>query len=96
MVSVTLECSCSESDLLVAEGYGKFTQASAIKLMDTPVAMKSNLHDALMVPGQGVIWVANADQDGNPAWKQKYYRFDCRSLMKTRPPATAPARTVAR
>jgi isopenicillin-N N-acyltransferase-like protein len=81
---------------LVGEGYGKFTQASAIRLMDAPVAMKSNLHDALMVPGQGVIWVANADAEGNPAWKQKYYRFDCRALMSSRPTATAPARTAAR
>ncbi|HPD30297.1 MAG TPA: C45 family autoproteolytic acyltransferase/hydrolase [Phycisphaerae bacterium] len=75
---------------LVAEGYGKFTQASAIRLMDAPVAMKHNLHDALMVPGQGIIWVANADQEGSPAWKQRYYRFDCRALLKSRPPAIAP------
>ncbi|MDM8005234.1 MAG: C45 family autoproteolytic acyltransferase/hydrolase [Phycisphaerae bacterium] len=81
---------------LVAEGYGKFTQASAIRLMDAPVAMRDNLHDALMVPGQGIIWVANADKDGNQACKQKYYRFDCRELLRSRPPAAAQARTAAR
>jgi hypothetical protein len=55
--------------------------------MDGPVAMGSNLHDALMVPGDGVVYVANAAADGAPAWKQKYYRFDIRQLMKTRPEA---------
>jgi isopenicillin-N N-acyltransferase like protein len=81
---------------LVADGYGKFTQASAIRLMDAPVATENNLHDVLMVPGQGVLWVANADKDGKPAWAQKYYRFDCRELLRSRPPATAPARAAAR
>lgn len=70
---------------LIAEGYGKFTQASAIRLMDAPVAMNSNLHDALMVPEDAVIYVANARPDGSPAWKQKYYRFDIRSLMRQKP-----------
>ncbi len=70
---------------LIAEGYGKFTQASAIRLMDAPVAMNSNLHDALMVPEDAVIYVANARPDGSPAWKQKYYRFDIHSLMRQKP-----------
>jgi predicted choloylglycine hydrolase len=76
---------------LVDENYGKFTQESAIRLMDAPVAMKHNLHDVLMVPAKGIIWVANADKDGNPAWKQKYYRFDFGALLKSRPPATQTA-----
>ena len=70
---------------LIARGYGKFTQASAIRLMDAPVAMNSNLHDALMVPEDAVIYVANARTDGSPAWKQKYYRFDIRSLIRQKP-----------
>ena len=70
---------------LVREGYGKFTEPSAIRLMDAPVAMRSNLHDVLMVPEDGVLYVANAAADGSPAWKQRYYRFDIRRLMKERP-----------
>lgn len=70
---------------LIAEGYGKFTQASAIRLMDAPVAMNSNLHNALMVPEDAVIYVANAHPDESPAWKQKYYRFDIRSLIRQKP-----------
>ena len=75
---------------LVTEGYGKFTQSSAIRLMDAPVAMGSNLHNALMVPADGVIWVANADPQGQPAWKQKYYRFDMNELISSRPPVCRP------
>ena len=72
---------------LVRMGYGSFTEDSAIRLMDAPVAMKSNLHNALMVPADGIIYVANADSEGRPAWKQKYYRFDIHKLIGQRPKA---------
>ena len=70
---------------LVRDGRGTFTPESAIRLMDAPVAMKSNLHDALMVPGLGVLYVANAGPKGEPAWKQTYHRFDLRELTGQRP-----------
>ena len=70
---------------LVAEKRGTFTEESAIRLMDAPVAMKSNLHNALMVPADGVIYVANAAADASPAWRQKYYRFDVRRLIEEEP-----------
>jgi isopenicillin-N N-acyltransferase like protein len=71
--------------ILVRENYGKFDENAAIRLMDHPVAMKSNLHNALMVPRDGIIYVANAQPDGSPAWQQKYYRFDINELLETRP-----------
>jgi len=74
---------------LIGAGVGKFTPESAIRLMDAPVAMKSNLHDVLMIPAEGVVYVANAAADGAPAWKQRYYRFDVRRLMASRPPPAA-------
>jgi hypothetical protein len=64
---------------------GRFTPEAAVRLMDAPVAMKSNLHNALMIPADGVLYVANARADADPAWKQKYYRFDIRRLMAERP-----------
>ncbi|HOW72192.1 MAG TPA: C45 family autoproteolytic acyltransferase/hydrolase [Phycisphaerae bacterium] len=70
---------------LVAAGYGNFTEQRAVRLMDAPVAMKENLHDVLMVPADGVLYVANAARDQSPAWKQKYYRFNWLELMKKRP-----------
>lgn len=72
---------------LIEKGRTKFDEPKAIRLMDAPVAMKSNLHDVLMVPADGVLWVANAAHDGQPAWKQHYYRFDIPKLMAARPPA---------
>jgi isopenicillin-N N-acyltransferase like protein len=81
---------------LVAKGYGRFTQAKAIRLMDKPVAMDSNLHNALMVPGEGVLWIANAGPRGEPAWKQRYYRFNIRKLMASRPPAAKDAKSTPR
>jgi isopenicillin-N N-acyltransferase-like protein len=71
----------------VRAGHGKFTPESALRLMDGPVAMKSNLHDVLMIPADGVLYVANAGPNGEPAWQQKYYRFDIPKLMAERPPA---------
>jgi hypothetical protein len=71
-------------------GFGTFTEEKAVRLMDGPVAMKSNLHNALMVPGRGVLYVANAARDGAPAWKQTYVRFDVRRLMRERPARRAP------
>lgn len=70
---------------LVAAGYGMFTEQKAVRLMDAPVAMRENLHDVLMVPADGVLYVANAAKDQSPAWKQKYYRFNWLELMKKRP-----------
>lgn len=66
--------------------HGAFTTETAIRLMDAPVAMKSNLHNALMIPEDGILYVANADTHKNPAWKQPYHRFDLHTLMDHRPP----------
>jgi hypothetical protein len=69
----------------VLAGRGRFTAESALRLMDAPVAMRSNLHNALMVPADGVVYVANAAAGGEEAWKQKYRRFDIRKLIAERP-----------
>jgi len=70
----------------IRDGFGRFTEEKAVRLMDGPVAMKSNLHDVLMVPGKGVVYVANAARDGAPAWQQTYRQFNIRRLMRQRPP----------
>ena len=66
----------------------KFSVERAIRLMDAPVAMKSNLHNVLFAPGLGKLWVANASSDKKPAWTQKYYEFDFRALLKQPFPTT--------
>ncbi|HVJ82383.1 MAG TPA: C45 family peptidase [Planctomycetia bacterium] len=67
---------------------GKFTVEQAIRLMDAPVAMKSNLHNVLMAPSLGKLWVAHATPDKQPAWKQKYHALDFKALLAQDRPST--------
>jgi predicted choloylglycine hydrolase len=69
--------------------HGKFSIDQAIRLMDAPVAMKSNLHNVLFAPGLGKLWVANASADKQPAWKQKYFEFDFKALLEEPFPGSA-------
>lgn len=69
-----------------AEQAGTFTEETAIRLMDYPVAMKNaNLHNVLMIPEDFELYVANADPNGQGAWMQKYYHFDIKELMRSKP-----------
>ncbi|MEN8194518.1 MAG: C45 family peptidase, partial [Bacteroidota bacterium] len=65
----------------VKENFGKIDAETAIHLMDRPVAMKSNLHNALFAPESMEFWVANAGLN-TPAAKEPYYRYDFKSLLK--------------
>jgi hypothetical protein len=69
----------------VQAGHGTFTAETAIRLMDRPVAMKSNLHNALFEPKTTRFWVANASTDGKPAAEQKYHAFSLQELLNRRP-----------
>ncbi|MBN2093274.1 hypothetical protein JW964_26860 [candidate division KSB1 bacterium] len=68
----------------VKENYGKFTVETAIRLMDRPVAMKSNLHNVLFIPQSQEFWVANAGAR-KPACQQPYTRYSLSELMKRLP-----------
>lgn len=70
-------------------GRGKFTAEDALKLMERPVAMKSNLHNVLFEPKSTKLWVANAGPDKRPAAEQKYHRFQLSELLKRRPDGDA-------
>ena len=73
----------------VQAGHGEFTPETALRLMDRPVAMKSNLHNVLFEPKTTRFWVANASKDKKPAATQKYYRFRLTELLKRKPSASA-------
>ncbi|MCH7726190.1 MAG: hypothetical protein IH991_06900 [Planctomycetes bacterium] len=62
--------------------HGRITVEDALRLMDRPVAMKSNLHNVLMAPGLGKLWIANAAPDQKPAWTQKYHELDFWKLLE--------------
>ena len=70
------------------DGHGRFTAESALRLMDRPVAMKSNLHNVLFHPKSGDFWVANASLDEQPAALQPYHKFSLVSLLESGPGET--------
>ncbi len=75
----------------VQEAHGSFDAESARKLMDRPVAMKSNLHSVLFETGSTRLWVANASKEGEPAVTQPYHAFKFLDLLKHTPDSNAPA-----
>ncbi len=74
----------------VKSDWGKLDATSARKLMDCPVAMKSNLHDVLFAPASTKFWVANASPNRRPAATQPYHAFQLTELLRHRPDASAP------
>jgi predicted choloylglycine hydrolase len=74
----------------VKTDWGKLDAASARKLMDCPVAMKSNLHDVLFAPASTKFWVANASKDKKPAATQPYQAFQLTELLRHRPDPSSP------
>ena len=77
----------------VKADHGRFDTQKAIRLMDAPVSMKSNLHNALMKPATGDIWVAYAAPGGSAAWSQPYIHLNLRTLLeRERAPRVRPDR----
>jgi isopenicillin-N N-acyltransferase-like protein len=69
----------------VKQGYGTFNADSALRLMDRPVAMKSNLHNVLFEPKSTRFWVAHASKDAEPAATQPYQAFQLTELLQHQP-----------
>ncbi|NLF71579.1 MAG: peptidase C45 [Candidatus Anammoximicrobium sp.] len=74
----------------IAADHGSFTAETAIRLMDRPVAMKSNLHNALFEPKSTRFWVANAGADLQPAAERPYQAFQLTDLLGRKPDPAAP------
>ncbi len=64
----------------VTDNYGKIDEDAAMQLMCRPVAMKSNLHNVLFVPEDGVFFVANANHQ-HPAADLPYVRLNLTELL---------------
>lgn len=64
----------------VTASHGKIDVEKALWLMSRPVAMRSNLHNALFIPQDLVLHVAHADHDDIAA-NRPYTRFDLRALV---------------
>lgn len=74
----------------VREGHGTFDAESARKLMERPVAMKSNLHSVLFETASTRLWVANASESGEPAVTQPYHAFRLTELLTHAADPSAP------
>jgi len=74
----------------IKAGHGRFDAESARRLMDRPVAMKSNLHSVLFETTTTSLWVANASKNGEPAVDQTYHAFNFRELLARQPAESAP------
>lgn len=70
--------------------HGKLDVQSAMRLMDRPVAMGSNLHNVLFEPSTTRLWVANATAEGAPAAEQAYQEFYLDSLLEKAPDSAVP------
>lgn len=68
----------------VKEGYGNFNASSALRLMDRPVSMVSNLHNVLFVPQQQDVYVAIA-APLEPAADQPYVKYNLKELLLSFP-----------
>ena len=71
-------------------GHGQFSPEAALKLMERPVAMKSNLHNVLFEPKTTRFWVANASLDQRPAAEQPYHKFQLSELLTRKPDMQSP------
>lgn len=80
----------------VKAGHGTFDAESARRLMDRPVAMKSNLHSVLFEPKTTRLWVANASRSGEPAATQPYHSFCFLELLGHTPDTSLPVHEIPR
>jgi hypothetical protein len=71
----------------VTSRYGEIDAEIGKWLMSRPVAMQSNLHNALFVPADGVFYVAVADHK-RPAAECNYVRYDLGELLNSMQTAT--------
>lgn len=69
---------------------GQFAPEAALKLMERPIAMKSNLHNVLFAPKSQRLWVAHATPDKRPAAEQPYQEFSLNELLSRQPDASSP------
>jgi len=62
----------------VREAFGNIDVSAAVEIMKRPVAMDGNLHSAVMLPQDGIIYLANAaaaNQENFQACYQTYYKY---------------------
>lgn len=79
------------------ESYGKIDVAKMIEIIKRPVAMNSNLHDAVFLPESLDMWVADAGRD-TVACDEPYVHVNLKELIEfyKQQPTTSPVARAAR
>jgi len=72
----------------VRDAHGRIDEEAALRLMDRPVAMRSNLHNVLFVPERLVLHVAHASRH-KPAAECAAVRLDLAALLRDVPGGAA-------
>ncbi len=65
----------------IVENYGRIDVPKLIEIIKRPVAMQSNLHDAVFAPETLEMWFADAGRS-TPACDEPYARVNLRELME--------------
>ena len=64
----------------IQKGYGRIDVRALMDIIKRPVAMDSNLHDAVMAPETLDIWIADAGRK-SAACDEPYAHFNLRQLL---------------
>ncbi len=65
----------------IQDNYGKIDAQKMIEIIKRPVAMQSNLHNAIFSPQTGDMWFADAGRD-TPACDEPYFRCNFEELIR--------------
>ncbi len=65
----------------IQENYGRIDVPKLIEIIKRPVAMQSNLHDAIFAPETLEMWFADAGKH-SPACDEPYARVNLRELIQ--------------
>lgn len=66
----------------ILASYGKLAVANLIDVVKEPVAMPTNLHNAIFHPSTLEIWIAHAGPNNEVACDQRYYYFQMNELLE--------------
>ncbi len=68
----------------IRENFGKIDLQATLKMMTRPVSMECNLHNAVLLPKDKIMYLANAAVDPKGKWQacyQPYYKYDLSAYL---------------
>jgi len=65
----------------ILQNWGKIDQKTLIEVIKTPVALPTNLHNAIFLPAELKVWISHAGPNNEPACNQPYVEFSLLELF---------------